>query len=369
MTESRRVARAVKDFADGFQDNLEPLEPLDPDAIHTFDDLVRAMSKTAFGGRQLGEAADVVEAMVRDSECRVVGTFSGAMTIAKMGLLICKMISMGMIHAVVSTGALICHGLVETTGRMHFKYRPNMKDSDLYRAGYDRVYDSVELEKNLDETELIMQGIFSSYGGDVVLSSHQICRDIGEYLNRQGLRRGILAVAAAHDVPVFIPAFTDSEMGICFQLSNDRRVEEGKPSLRFDPFFDFQAYNRFLLGAKRLGIFTIGGGVPRNWAQQMGPYVDTLQRRERGCCYAPVRFRYGVRICPEPSYWGGLSGCTYSEGVSWGKFVPPEEGGQFGEVYCDATIAWPLLLKAVVERLRGMGNVECGVRNPDCGVR
>ncbi len=61
------------------------------------------------------------------------------------------------------------------------------------------------------------------------------------------------------------------------------------------------------------------------------------------------RFRYGVRICPEPVHWGGLSGCTYTEGVSWGKFLSVEEGGRFAEVHCDATIAWPLLVKAVLE--------------------
>jgi len=352
MENPQRIVRAVKEFGDGFQDKLDPLTPLDLDAVHSFDDLLGAMSKTAFGGRSLGEAADVFEAMVRDPDCQVVGTFSGAMTVAKMGLVICKMISSGMIQAVVSTGALICHGLVETMGKTHFKHQPCMKDSELYRSGYNRVYDSIELEKNLDYTELTMREIFASYTDDVSLSSHRICRDIGEHLNRQGQHRGILATAAAHHVPVFIPAFTDSEMGICFQLFNDRCVKEGRPTLRFDPFLDFCAYNRFLLGAKRLGIFTIGGGVPRNWAQQMGPYVDTLQRQERGVCYEPVRFRYGVRICPEPVHWGGLSGCTYSEGVSWGKFLPPEEGGRFAEVFCDATIAWPLLMKGVLERLK-----------------
>ena len=61
------------------------------------------------------------------------------------------------------------------------------------------------------------------------------------------------------------------------------------------------------------------------------------------------RFRYGVRICPEPVHWGGLSGCTYTEGVSWGKFLSREEGGQYAEVHCDATIAWPLLVRAILE--------------------
>jgi deoxyhypusine synthase len=58
-----------------------------------------------------------------------------------------------------------------------------------------------------------------------------------------------------------------------------------------------------------------------------------------------------VRLCPEPAHWGGLSGCTFKEGVSWGKFVSPEDGGRYAEVLCDATIAWPVLLKAVIQRL------------------
>jgi deoxyhypusine synthase len=63
------------------------------------------------------------------------------------------------------------------------------------------------------------------------------------------------------------------------------------------------------------------------------------------------RYRYAVRICLEPEHRGGLSGCTYSEGVSWGKFVPESEGGRFAEVHADATIAWPLVVRAVIERL------------------
>ena len=64
-----------------------------------------------------------------------------------------------------------------------------------------------------------------------------------------------------------------------------------------------------------------------------------------------LRFQYGVRICPEPVYWGGLSGCTYSEGVSWGKFVPVKEGGRYAEVLSDATLVWPFLIKGVLQRL------------------
>jgi deoxyhypusine synthase len=90
--------------------------------------------------------------------------------------------------------------------------------------------------------------------------------------------------------------------------------------------------------------------VPRNWAQEVGPYIDIMNHR-LGIELRPPRFNYAVRICPEPTHWGGLSGCTYSEGVSWGKFVPEAEGGRFAEVYADATTVWPLLIKGVLEEL------------------
>src|SRR4051812_29028209 len=111
----------VRNLGDGVEDHLEPLQALDPLQIHSFDDMVRAMSKTAFSGRALGEACDVLTTMAQDPDCLVVATFSGAMTVAKMGILIVRMIEAGMIHAVVSTGALMAHGLSEAVGLTHYK--------------------------------------------------------------------------------------------------------------------------------------------------------------------------------------------------------------------------------------------------------
>jgi len=158
-------------------------------------------------------------------------------------------------------------------------------------------------------------------------------------------------------VPVFIPAFTDSEIALDFYVWAMDRLSsssvEGDP-LRalppFNPFLDLQEYARLVSRAERLGIFTIGGGVPRNWAQQVAPLFDLIRTR-LGRNLGEPRFSYGIRICPEPAHFGGLSGCTYSEGVSWGKFLPPEEGGRFAEVFADATLVWPLLMKAVFQAL------------------
>lgn len=337
-------------FHDPVKDRLKPIYPLDLSKCRTIDQLVRAMGRTAFTGRQVGDAADVLETMARDKDCFVVLTLSGALTVGKMGLIFCDLVESGIINAIVSTGALMAHGLVEATGRSHFRYDAKMSDRALFRAGYNRVYDSLEPEVNLDHVEEVVDSILLDWDADDVVCSWKLHRRIGELLHRTTKGRGILKSAFEHNVPVFVPAFTDSELGIDFALHKIYRQRKGLPLLRYDPFEDFETFARTMLATRKMGIFTVGGGVPRNWAQQFGVYAELLSRR--GYEKLPLkRYHYGLRICPEPVHWGGLSGSTYTEAVSWGKFVPTEEGGRFAEVLDDATVALPLVVGAVLERI------------------
>ena len=336
---------------DPIEDRLVPLEPLDLGKVRSIDDLVRAMSKTAFTGRQLGEAADVLEAMARDEDCFVVMTLAGAMTVAKQGLIISELIDRGIINAIVSTGALMAHGLVEATGRAHFRVNPEVSDEELYEQGYNRVYDTLEPEQNLDDVEEVMSEVLESWDHNDTLCSYKLNHTIGAHLAKTVKdQRGILKSAFEQGVPVFVPAFTDSELGLDVALNNRLRESTGRHKIRFDPFLDLEHFAATLLRQKRLGILTVGGGVPRNWSQQFGPFLE-LRHRRLGENIQLKRYHYGVRICPEPVYWGGLSGSPYSEAISWGKFVPPSEGGRFGEVFVDATVGLPIIVAAVLERL------------------
>lgn len=351
---------------DGRRDGLTPLESLRLDSVKSFADLVRAMGKTAFGGRQLGHAFDTLLTMARDDECRVVLTLSGAMTVAKQGSIVCEMIDRGLADAVVATGALMAHGLTESIGLTHYAVDPETDDSALFEKGYNRIYDTLEMEANLNSVaELVADVLAAEDPPGGVWSSASFCRAMGRRLDALDEGPGILRSAYRRGVPVFIPAFTDSELGLDFatwamkSAMQPRAAESGRAAdpqqvfsaiPPFNPFLDLQEYARFAGGAKRLGIFTIGGGVPRNWAQQVAPFYDITSDR-LGIGLPEVRFQYGVRLCPEPVHWGGLSGCTYSEGVSWGKFVAPEDGGKYAEVAADATVVLPLLMKALFEEL------------------
>jgi deoxyhypusine synthase len=359
----------MRELHDGRRNGLVPLESLDLSQIVSFSDLVRAMGKTAFGGRQLGNAFDIVLAMARDETCTLVLTMSGAMTVAKQGQIICDMIDRGLIDAIVATGALMAHGVTESIGLVHYAVDPYANDTELFSKGYNRIYDTVEMETNLnDVAELVADVLNRVKPEDGCWSSCRFCSALGKRLDELNQGPGILRSAWLKDIPVFIPAFTDSEMGLDFATwamkgGLEAYLEKGDAGAvtlvnimaampPFNPFLDLQEYARLVGGAQRLGILTIGGGVPRNWAQQIGPFFDITNHR-LGIDLNVPRFTYGVRICPEPVHWGGLSGCTYKEGVSWGKFVPPAEGGRFAEVHADATLVWPLLVKAVFEELDG----------------
>lgn len=354
---------AHRELHDGRSDGLIPLESLDLSKSTGFADLLRGMAKTAFAGRQLGSALDIFLEMTRDPECQVVMTLSGAMTVAKMGTVICEMIDRGLVDAVVSTGAMMAHGLTESIGLNHYQYDPTKNDKTLFDQGYNRVYDTLEMESNLNDVERLIRKVLNeSEPPQGCWSSARLCRELGRMLDGIGEGRGILRSAFQQNVPVFIPAFTDSEVGLDVATWAMRQALEGQDIANltheealqavppFNPFLDLQEYARLAGQAKRLGIFTIGGGVPRNWAQQVAPYIDITNDRV-GTRFSPPRFQYAIRICPEPAHWGGLSGCTYTEGVSWGKFVAPSEGGRHAEVHCDATAVWPLLMSAVFEEL------------------
>ena len=202
---------------DGRDDGLIPLESLSLTEVRSFSDLLRSMSHTAFAGRQLGLAFDILTEMVRRKECYNVLTLSGAMTVAKQGRIVCEMIDRGCVQSIVATGALIAHGLTESIGLTHYRYDPSQSDRHLFDQGYNRIYDTLEMEANLNDVEQLVRHVLDEVQPDANgWSSALFCRALGHRLSETQPGPGILRSAYEKGVPVFIPAFTDSELGLDF---------------------------------------------------------------------------------------------------------------------------------------------------------
>lgn len=303
-----------------------------------------------YGGlaAEVAHGAKTLRATINDKKCETFLTISGAMTIAKMGLVICDLIDTGAVQYVSATGALMAHGLIESVGLKHYKYNPAHGDPYLARHGLNRVTSVLEPETNFDHIEKVLGEVLDGCvaDGEMRISPSAFHRRIGAHLAKHyPQQRGILKSAYEKNVPVFVPAFYDSEIGNDVITYNEGRRRVGSLPIEIDMERDACELVRIATHAKKIGIFSIGGGVPRNNVQNVAPLIDLMNKRLK--VHLPERkFSYGCRIAPDAMHFGHLSGCTYREGMSWGKMDPR---GMFGEIHADATIILPFLVKYLLE--------------------
>jgi deoxyhypusine synthase len=302
----------------------------------------------SYGGvaAQIAKGADALDTMAHDEQCLRFLTISGAMTVGKMDLVICDMIESGLTNAISSTGALMAHGLVSSIGLKHYKYNPAYNDTELARRKLNRVTDTLEPEINLDTVEEVIGKVINQLNGSRPISPTILNKLIGQYLaENYPNERGILKSAYLFGVPVFVPAFVDSELGNDLYIHNIKRKRKGKKSILVDLESDSKELVKLVTATKRFGIFTIGGGVPRNNVQNVAPLIEIINER-MGTNLPSRRFTYGIRICPDRPHFGHLSGCTYSENESWRKAA---KDGVYAEIQADATQVWPFLVKHVLD--------------------
>jgi deoxyhypusine synthase len=180
--------------------------------------------------------------------------------------------------------------------------------------------------------------------GATSVSSRFFLNRLGQYIDENGSAEGrqdsIVWNCWAHGVPIFVPALNDSSLGLALTQHHIRYVEKGLTPLRIDEIRDNYEILQIKKTAPRTGVIYVGGGVPKNYIQQTAYLEDMFGIPDAG-------HDYGFQITTDSPQWGGLSGATFREGLSWGKEKPE---GEYVICYCDATIAFPLIVKATLER-------------------
>jgi deoxyhypusine synthase len=297
---------------------------------HNVVPLVDAMSKMAFTARDLGRAAQIYQAMLRDEDCAIILCLAGSIFSAGLKQVVVDLVRHNMVDAIVSTGAIIVdQDFFEALGFKHYKGEINMDDDVLRQLAIDRIYDTY-----IDEDEL---RVCDSTCGEIAdkleprpYSSREFIREMGRHLNENAkIRDSVVLAAFEKNVPIFVPAFSDCSAG--FGLIHHQWHHSDR-HMSIDSAKDFLELTKIKIGSKQSGLLMIGGGVPKNFAQDTVVAADYLG-------FDIGMHKYAVQITVADVRDGALSGSTLKEANSWGKV----DQGAEQMVYAEATLALPLI--------------------------
>ncbi len=299
--------------------------------------VVEAMKTMAFSSRDLYRASDIYDRMLRDTDCAVILTLAGSMISAGLKKVFVDMIRNNMVDAIVSTGAnMVDQDFFEALGFRHYIANEELKsglyDTQLREHAIDRIYDTLIDEEELRVCDETTGKIFDELEPRPY-SSRELLREFGAYLERNGgpkCEDSILYEAYKREVPIFVPAFSDCSAG--FGLVVHAAARGDGPRMSWDGGKDFHELTQLKMKSKDTGLLMIGGGVPKNFTQDIVVCAEVLGQD------APMH-KYAIQVTVADVRDGALSSSTLKEASSWGKVDTVYEQ----MVYSEATLAVPLI--------------------------
>ncbi len=280
------------------------------------------------GAGRIGAAVDVVSEMFRGIDFTNFLTLAGPLVPSGFRLLVGNLVDRGFLDAIVTTGANLTHDVIESLGLRHYQGSSQVDDRKLIRQGYSRIADIFVKESSFERLDKTVRRWLST-----IPVENRMNIGFSDLLARLGLmindQNSILRKAARNNVKVFSPGLLDSILGL--SLWSFAQTE----TLQLNPITDVTKMVEMAMTSKKLGVLIVGGGLPKH---------HTL--------LASV-LREGVDLAvqitadrPEP---GGLSGAPLAESISWRKI---RKGGRSVDVYGDATVCLPLIIGAVLDRVK-----------------
>lgn len=301
--------------------------------ITSFDStpIINGMRNMSFTSRDTAHAADIFEYMIRDRSSTNILTIAGSTGSGGCLRVFADMVKYKMIDVIVATGAAIVDmDFFEALGFHHYKGSQFVKDKELRHHYIDRIYDTYIDEDELQECDNTIKDI-ADHLKPGVYSSREFVREMGKQLIKVAVKKdSLVQTAYEHNVPVFCPAFSDSSAG--FGLVKHQWEKPGKHVI-IDSVKDFRELTMIKMKAPVTGLFIIGGGVPKNFAQ------DTIICAEVLGEFIPMH-KYAIQITVADTRDGGCSGSTLKEASSWGKVDTVFEQ----MVFAEATLVLPLIV-------------------------
>jgi deoxyhypusine synthase len=319
----------------------------------TISQLLAEMSQTAYQGRKLGEAVDVWEKMLKEKDLTIVMGLAGSMSTAGQWTIVNWLIENRYIDVLVSTGANVSEDIVDAMGLGYWQGSQLADDEELLGIDVNRYYDVFGKETDYRKMEELVTDFVLTLRTDFAYSSAEFLYLLGKYLGERDIQ-SITAVAAKNAVPIFSPAMSDSAYGETFLLAKNKGH-----TIILDSVKEFDQFVSIGTKTKDVGVIYVGGGVPKDITQLIAISVSP-QTNDQGVADREGHLRkslqeyyyphkYAIQITTDAPQWGGLSGCTLEEAISWGKIN--SQSGKRVVCYCDATIALPLITHALNERV------------------
>ncbi|TLX95502.1 MAG: deoxyhypusine synthase [Thaumarchaeota archaeon] len=309
--------------------------------------LLDEMAQTGFQGKKLGEVAKIWTEMTRQKGLTIFMGLTGSLSTTGQWKIIRWLIEKRYIDVLVSTGANISEDLLEAIGYGYYQGTWLANDEELLRLKIDRFYDVYADEYQYRKLEDLIQKFASGLDDKLVYSTREFLWLFGEYQSKKGIR-SITAAAYERKVPIYSPGLIDSGYGVALSLLKRR----GK-LIRLDQTKDMEELAKVAEKTRRTGVVYLGGGVPKDTIQ-LATVIKSLGRGGE----EETPHDYAIQITADSPQWGGLSGCTLEEAVSWGKIAPD---ARKATLYCDITLALPIIAHAMNER------VQRRVDPPDLG--
>jgi deoxyhypusine synthase len=307
----------------------------------TIRDLVEGYRRMSFQARNLGRVASVLENALRDPGTVVFLGAAGALIPAGLRHVLREMVEHNLVDVVVTTGAIAYHDLYESRGHRHYMTTPDIDDVVLREHLLDRVYDTVADEAKFREVDEEIVAI-----ADGLPPRAHSSREFLEILGRRfDDDDGFVAACARHGVPYFVPALNDSSIGMALTKHYHERRRRGEAPMTIDPIRDTWELAQLKKAAKRSGVFYIAGGTPKNYISEMAPLLEIM-----GYGWDP--HYYAAQITTDVPNWGGLSGCTFEESQSWGKF---HAEAKMAQAIVEASIGVPIVVGHLLQVEAGKG--------------
>jgi deoxyhypusine synthase len=304
--------------------------------IKAFDSIpiIEAMRDMSFTAGDTARAADIFNTMINDDDCTIILCIAGSTGAAGCLQVYVDMVKHNMVDVIVATGAAIVDmDFFEALGFRHYKGSPFADDKRLRELYIDRIYDTFIDEEQLQVCDNKIKEIADSLKPGTY-SSREFIKKMGKFLVDKAKKQGSLVRAAyENEVPVFCPAFSDSSAGFGL-VKHQHENEENHVSI--DSVKDFRELTEIKIDSPVSGLFIVGGGVPKNFAQDTVICAEVLGK-------SADMHKYAVQITVADPRDGACSGSTLKEARSWGKVNNDYEQ----MVYAEATAVLPLIASYV----------------------